>query len=635
MWTEDIGPVVVKTSLSPYARLKPVPVARVKLKDSFWMPRIESLLTSTLPVIYDRLEESGALNNFRRVLGKAQTEFKGYVFADEHIYKWLEAVAWLLSYKNSEALKRKVDEIIDLIKSVQEPDGYINTRFHGKAEERYKNLMWSHELYVGGHMIQAAIACKRTGICERLFDVAIKYVEHLCDTFGPGKLEMPDGHPGIEMALVEMYREVKNLKLLELAKFFIELRGEGKLGGLPYFIDNKPLKQLNEVPPGAHAVRFLYLVAGATDLYLETGDKDLWEALNRLWLDLVNKKMYLTGGVGSRHDGEAIGEKYELPNDRAYAETCATVANVMWNYRLLLATGEARYADIIELALYNGVISGISLDGKLFSYVNPLADHGKYRRQPWFPCPCCPPNLARLLASLPGYFYSTSSDGIWIHLYATSEADVEFRGKIIRLEQETLYPWEGKVRIKVEPDVEDEFSIYFRIPGWVKNVKVFINNRPLSALVRPSSYARIERLWRVGDVIQLKMEMPVELVTSNLMVSYNRASVAIKRGPIVYCLEQPDNPGIDVRTLALTTKSRLTAKFEPQLLGGIVTIEGDGYALKPNREVLYSELRDYYLKAKSIRLKAVPYYTWANREPGPMVVWIPVLDFYEKVLNYE
>lgn len=626
-------PVVVNTYLSPNARLKPVPVTSVELRDGFWAPRIEMLLNSTLPAIYSKLEEAGILDNFRRILGGVQAEFKGYVFADEHVYKWLEAAAWLLSYMSTDELKHKVNEVTNLIEAVQEPDGYINTRFRGKPEERYKNLRWSHELYVGGHLIQAAIACKRTGVCDRLFGVAVRYVKHLNDTFGPGKLEVPDGHPGIEMALVEMYRETKDDKLLDLAEFFIELRGRGKLDRLPYFVDNKPLKQLDEVPPGSHAVRFLYLVAGATDLYLETGDKDLWEALDRLWLDLVSKKMYITGGVGSRHDGEAIGEMYELPNDRAYAETCAAVANVMWNYRLLLATGEAAYADIMELTLYNAALSGISLDGKLFFYVNPLADHGRHRRQPWFPCPCCPPNLARLLASLPGYFYSTSDDGIWVHMYASSKARIELRGKIVGLKQETFYPWTGRVVIRVEPEVEDEFSLYLRIPGWTKSAKVFVNERSLDASIKPSSYVKIERLWRVGDVVQLEMNMPVELVTSNPMVTYNTSRAAIKRGPVVYCLEQTDNPSADVRTMALTTKNRLEARFEPQLLNGVIVIEGDGYALEPSREELYADLSEFNIKARKAKFRAIPYYAWANREPGPMVVWIPVLDFYEKLLK--
>ncbi|MEM2351610.1 MAG: glycoside hydrolase family 127 protein [Thermoproteota archaeon] len=623
-------PIIVDTTLSPFAKLKPVPLTNVKLKDAFWAPRIELLLTSTLPVIYNKLEESGALDNFRRILGKVQTEFKGYVFADEHVYKWLEAAAWLLSYKHNYELEVKVKEVIELVKAVQEPDGYVNTRFYGKPEERYKNLKWSHELYVGGHMIQAAIACKRTGICEKLFNVATKYAEHLCNTFGPGRLEMPDGHPEIEIALLELYREIRDKRLLELAEFFIELRGKGKLDGWSYFVDNKPFKQLNEAPPGAHAVRFLYLTTGATDLYLEIGSKDLWEALNRLWLDVVNKKMYITGGVGSRHDGEAIGEAYELPNDRAYSETCASIANIMWNYRLLLATGEAKYADIMELTLYNSALSGISLDGKLFFYVNPLADRGKHRRQPWFPCPCCPPNIARLLASLPGYFYNTSIDGIWINLYASSEAGIEFKGKKIKIEQVTNYPWEGRILIKVYPEVEDEFAIYFRIPGWAEKAKVYINEKLLDMPIRPSTYLRIERLWREGDIVKLDIEMPIKLFTSNPMVIHNTSKVAIERGPLIYCLEQADNPGVDVWNIALTTESTLKAVFEPSLLNGVMVIEGTGYVLEYDAQRLYTDLGKFSLRAKKTKFRAIPYYAWSNREPGPMSVWIPLLDLFEK-----
>ena len=622
--------VVVDTSSSPYAKLKPVPITQVELRDSFWAPRISSLLTDTLPHIYAQLNEKGYLDNFRRLVGKVQTNFKGYPFADEHVYKWLEATAWLLSYRPSKELLERVKEVIELIEAVQEPDGYINTRFYGKPKERYKKLDWSHELYVGGHLIQAAIACRRTNVCGRLFNVALKYGKHLIENFGPGRIEIPDGHPEVEMALVELYRETRNKRYIELAEFLIDLRGRGKFNYLPYFVDNKPFKQLDEAPPGAHAVRFLYLVTGATDIYLEKGDRELWDALERLWLDIVRRKMYITGGVGARYAGESIGEAYELPNESAYAETCAAVANVMWNYRMLLATAEAKYADIMELTLYNGALSGISLDGRNFFYTNPLADRGKHRRQPWLHCPCCPPNIARLLASLPGYFYSTSNDGIWIHLYASNNASIYLNNNKVVVSQETMYPWDGYVKIKVKPEKEDVFAIYLRIPGWADQAEILVNGRPLELLPKPSSYVRVEREWRWDDSIELKIGMNIKLVASHPKVIANTGKVAIMRGPLVYCLEQIDNPGIDVWGIGISSESKLEAVYEPNLLKGVVSIVGEGFELT-NNEQLYNALNKYVVKARKVLFKAIPYYAWANRDPGPMTVWIPLIDVFKKV----
>lgn len=623
--------IVVDTSRSPYALLKPIPLTSVKLRDLFWAPRIESLLSSTLPAIYDQLDKTGPLDNFKRLIGKVKAEFKGYQFADEHVYKWLEAAAWVLSYRHSEELMQKVLEVVDLVEAVQEPDGYVNTRFFGKPGQRYRDLKWSHELYVGGHLIQAAIACKRTNVCDKFFNIALRYGEHLKNTFGPEKLEVSDGHPGIELALVELYRETGDKLYLELSNFFVELRGYGKLDYSPYFIDNKPFKQLDEIPPGAHAVRFLYLAAAATDIYIETGDKELYNVLKRLWLDAVDRKMYVTGGMGSRYAGEAFGAAYELPNESAYSETCAAVANVMWNYRMLLATGDAKYADVMELTLYNAALAGISLDGKNFFYVNPLADRGGHRRQPWFDCPCCPPNIARLIASIPGYFYSTSSDGIWVHLYASSDAYIElFNNKTVHISQETEYPWDGRVTVKVDPEVEEEFALFLRVPGWAKNIKIRINKEPLDIIVKPPSYVRIERVWRRGDVVELNMDMTIDLLAADPRVIADIGKVAIRRGPFVYCLEQTDNNGVDVWSIGITAKSNLEAKFIPDLLGGIVVIEGEGYELRGSNQKLYVELNQLSIKAKKIRFKAVPYYAWANREPGSMTVWIPLIDIFKE-----
>ncbi|MBS7618163.1 glycoside hydrolase family 127 protein, partial [Candidatus Bathyarchaeota archaeon] len=419
--------VVVDSSQSPYSLLKPVSVDSVKLKDGFWAPRIKTLIEVTLPTQYELLEETGRIDNFRRTAGKMETEFKGLFFNDSDVYKWVEAASYALAYDGDSRIERIVNSVITDIVDAQDPDGYLNTYFtFERRAQRWTNLRDMHELYCAGHLIQAAVAHYRATGRRTLLDAGVKLADHILSIFAPGKRQGTPGHPEIEMALVELYRTTRRSAFLDLAKSFIDNRGKGLIGGSLYHIDHKPFRELDEIV--GHAVRSVYLNCGAADVYMETGDGSLLRALERLWQNMVNCKMYVTGGLGSRYEGEAFGENYELPNRRAYAETCAAVANVMWNWRMLLVTGKAEYADIMELALYNGALAGIGLDGETYFYVNPLVDRGLHRRSRWFDCACCPPNIARLIASISGYFYSTSRDGIWIHIYATSEASIEFNG---------------------------------------------------------------------------------------------------------------------------------------------------------------------------------------------------------------
>ncbi|MEM2183178.1 MAG: glycoside hydrolase family 127 protein, partial [Candidatus Bathyarchaeia archaeon] len=394
--------VVTDTSHSPYARLKPVPIENVRLEDDFWAPRLRLMHEVTIPSQYVLLEETGRLFNFRRASGKVSGEFKGLVFNDSDVYKWIEAAAYSYAYEPDQNILDLARKAINEVVAAQDEDGYLNTYFtFERKSERWKNLKDMHEMYCAGHLMQAAIAFYRATGDRTLLDASCRFADHITSVFGPGKRVGVCGHPEVEMAFVELYRTTGKKDYLDLACFFIDNRGRGVIGGRPYYIDHKPFRELSEIV--GHAVRALYLNCGAADVYAEIGDKTLFDALMRLWHSMTERKMYITGGVGSRHEGEAFGNDYELPNVRAYAETCAAIANFMWNWRMLLLTGDGAFADIMELTLYNGILSGISLDGKKYFYVNPLADRGAHRRQDWFECACCPPNVARLIASLPGY----------------------------------------------------------------------------------------------------------------------------------------------------------------------------------------------------------------------------------------
>ncbi|RLE82627.1 MAG: glycoside hydrolase family 127 protein, partial [Thermoprotei archaeon] len=496
-----------------------------------------------------------------------------------------------------------------------------------KKRLRWTNLRDMHELYCAGHLFQAAIAYHRSTGEKELLTTAVRFADHIASVFGPGKRRGTPGHPEIEMALVELYRETRKEEYLELAQFFLDQRGYGLIGGSIVLIDHKPFRQLDEIV--GHAVRAIYLCCGATDIFMETGERELYETLEKLWKNMVYKRMYVTGGVGSRHAGEAFGDDYELPNRRAYSETCASVANVMWNWRMLLATGESRFTDIMELALYNAALAGISLNGREYFYVNPLADRGRHRRQRWFGCACCPPNIARLLASVPGMIYSTSDNAIWVHLYVASVARIELKGNEVRITQETEYPWDGRIDVTVEPSKDDEFSLYLRIPGWCRAATVNVNGRKVRKSVKPSTYLEISRVWGTGDRVEIELDMPVTLLKSHPYVLNNNYRVAIKRGPVVYCLEQADNPEYDVWNIAIVPETKFTATYEPELLGGVVVIEGNGIGLDISawNNKLYAEMDEVQVKAIPVKFKAVPYYAWANRSPGPMIVWIQALGF--------
>jgi DUF1680 family protein len=610
---------VIDTTKSPYAKLKTIPISSVKVS-GFWGKRIKILHDVTLPEQYRLLEETQRLYNFRRAAGKVKGDYYGFFFNDTDVYKWQEAVSFsFASYGRDENLEKILDQTIEEVAEAQDEDGYLDTYFtFERKKDRWTNLKDMHELYCAGHLIQAGIAHHRTTGKDTLLNIAKRFADHIDNVFGPGKKEGTCGHPEIEMALVELYRETGDKRYLNLAKFFIDERGKGLIGGETYHIDHKPFRELTEIV--GHAVRALYLNCGATDLYLETGEKELMEALERLWKNFVERKMYITGGAGARHEGEAFGEEYELPNDTAYAETCAAIGSFMWNFRMLLAKGEGRFADIMEQTLYNGLLSGISLNGKEYFYVNPLEDNGEHRRKPWFACACCPPNIARLIASIPGYMYTTSEEGIWVHLYGENEAKIPWGDKEIKLIEKTNYPWEGNIEFEIK--TEGEYKIFLRIPSWAKGYTIKINGNKINTKEVKNGYIEMENQWKEGDKINLELPMEIEIIESHPKVKDNVGKVAIKRGPIVYCMEQVDNPWGDPRYMEIADYN---LKAEPsEILEGIVIIKGKGKIVDSRiwENNLYLPKEEVKRNKKEVEFITIPYYAWANREKGPMTVWI-------------
>ena len=578
------------------------------------------------------------MDNFRRLVGKSSAPQRGPYFSDSDIYKWTEAVGWALQSGDRPELRTVTSSMINEVVSVQEPSGYLNTYYVGdRAADRMlpHSQEVGHELYNLGHLLQGAIAyCRATGDAT-LLDAGVKFVDKfLLPGFGPEPNQRPivSGHPEIEMSLIELYRTTGNRKYLELAGYI--LHGDERLAPEPrrivYMYCGVPFTSRTKLE--GHAVRAMYACCGATDYYLETGDQAYWKTLNTLWEDLVNRQMYITGGVGARSQGEAFGDAYELPNAQAYGESCAAIGNMMWNWRMLAASGEAKFADVIERALYNGINSGMSLDGVTYCYRNPLAfdpSSGDKIRNLWYDVTCCPPNLERTFASLPGYFYSTSKDGVYVHLYDNSELTWRLEnGTPLSINQTTKYPWESEVQLTVKPAQPTEFTLYVRIPGWVRNAKVAVNGR---ALADPLSgkYLPIRRQWSAGDVVRLTFPMPVEVIASNPRVWENTGRVAVQRGPVVYCMEQIDQSGTtalsDLAVLDQRELQDFPTTYKAGLLDGVVALRAAGAAYEESsaQEPLYVPAGPDTRKTRAENLNLIPYYAWANRQPSAMQVWIP------------
>jgi DUF1680 family protein len=626
--------------------VQPVPFTAVHLDDAFWAPRLETNRAVTIPYAFGQCKASGRMDNFERAAAVLRGENienrqpPGFPFDDTDPYKVLEGAAYALAVQPDPKMSAYLDALIALFAAAQEPDGYLYTTRTINPEHPHKwagTNRWvndpdlSHELYNAGHLFEAAAAHYQATGKTNLLNVALKEADLLCKTFGPGtnQLHLWPGHEIVEMGLVRLYRVTGDRRYLNLARYFIDVRGS-RPGGDDYHQSRIPPVEQTEAV--GHAVRAGYLYSGMADVAALTGDPQYVHAIDAIWENAVGKKLYLTGGIGSRARGEAFGDNYELPNLTAYNETCAAVANIFWNERLFLLHGDAKYVDVLECTLYNGLLSGVSLDGTKFFYPNPLESDGSHQRSPWFGCACCPGNLTRFLPSVPGYVYAQTGRTIYVNLYAGGTANIKLDGgRIIKITQETRYPWFGVVRIIVAPEKKSKFTINVRIPGWAHNeagpgdlyrfvdtvnepVMLHINDKSVPVKLN-KGYVSLNRSWKSGDVIELYLPMPVRRVVASEKVSADRGRVALQRGPVVYCAEWPDNPAGKVRNLLLPDEQPLTTRFDPALLNGVQVIEGNAYYVSTNENGKnFKRLQDF---------KAIPYFAWANRGPGEMTVWIP------------
>ncbi len=610
-----------------------VGIRNVILDDNFWLPKIKTIQDVTIRYAFDKCEKEGRMENFLIAGGVEKGTTKGKMpFDDTDLYKIIEGASYSLISNPNPELDAYIDSIIAIIKIGQEPDGYLTTWFTINREKppawwvkpsktRWENEVSSHELYNSGHLFEAAAAHYWATGKRNFLDVAIKNANLLVNNFGPNKLTKPPGHQIVETGLIKLYHITQNTKYLELAKFFLDVRGDStthKLYG-EYNQDHMPvIKQTEAV---GHAVRALYMYAGMTDIAAIYKDKDYLNAVNTIWENVVNKKMYITGGLGSRHEGESFGDNYELPNLTAYNETCAAIASVFWNHRLFLLTGDSKYYDIIERTMYNGLISGISLDGKKFFYPNPTESDGKYEfnmgactRQSWFDCSCCPTNLIRFIPSIPGLVYATNEDSLYVNLFISNNAQVKIDGEQVGITQQTDYPWNGDINISINPEEEKTFTLKLRIPGWAENKPVpgnlysYRDNDKSKIILKVNGkegkinmnkgYVEISRDWSKGDKIELVLPMKVHEVIANEKVKADSNKVAFEYGPIVYCAEEIDNKQIS--DISIPKNLDVNTRDETILSDRVVALES---------------------KSNNKEFTLIPYYIWSNRGVGKMKVW--------------
>jgi DUF1680 family protein len=617
--------------------IEPVSFVSVKMNDNFWAPRIKTNQETTIPIALKQCYITGRVDNFKKAAGLMPGYFNTqFTFDDTDIYKIIEGASYSIQMYPNKELDAKMDTLIGYIAKAQEPDGYLYTARTagepGKLHEWVGEKRWekdpdlSHELYNCGHLYEAASAHYLSTGKRTLLDVAIKSADLLVKDFGPGKLAYEPGHQIVEMGLVKMYRITHKKEYLDLAKYFLDLRGKGQSG--EYSQTHKPVIEQDEAV--GHAVRANYMYSGMADVAALTGNDSYLKAIDRIWENVVGKKLYITGGCGATGNGEAYGENYDLPNMSAYCETCAAIANVYWNYRLFLLHGESKYYDVLERTLYNGVLSGISLSGDRFFYPNPLESVGQHGRSEWFGCACCPSNMCRFIASVPGYMYAHKDNNIYINLFAQSETDIQVGKNAVKIIQETGYPWCGDVKIKIEPTKTSQFGLMVRIPGWAKNkpvpsdlysylnaknseVKIKLNGKDFNYSIDQNGYVSIDRKWKKGDQVELSFPMDVKRVIANDKVEDDRGKVSLERGPIVYCLEWPDNNEKVINSV-LDDAAEINFKYVSDL-NGIVKLEAKAKATLVDK--------DQKTVTEDKFLTAVPYYTWANRGSGEMAVWIP------------
>ena len=629
--------------------MNPLPFTHITFNDSLWRSRIETNRAQTIPHIYEQCKQTGRIDAWKWNQGEPNTP---HVFWDSDVAKWMEAASYSLITNYQLQLDQQLDEIIAMMNEAQMKDGYLNSHYiRVEPENRWTNLRDKHEMYCAGHLLEAAVAHHQATGKDSMLDVLKHYVHHIESQFGreEGKKRGYCGHEEIELALIKLYRLTEEKRYLNLAQYFLEERGaqphyydvEARArgedpskyyfgGDYTYLQAHRPVREQTEV--AGHAVRAMYLYSAMTDLARETNDESLLDMCKKLWRHLVSKRLYITGGLGSSSSNEGFTSDYDLPDESAYAETCAGIGLIFWAHRMLNATGDSQYADVIERVLYNNVLSSVSLDGKLFEYVNPLASNSDHRREPWYSCACCPPNIARLLASVGNYFYSQTSEvahtaktsEVWVHLYAQSEARFE-NGLMIK--QTTNYPWDGNVTITVTPPTPARFKIHLRRPAWcesfvarVNDVVILQTSEVLETSEVLSGYIVIDREWKAGDTITLYFEMPIRFVYANPNVRQMIGRVALQRGPIVYCVEGVDHDNVDVSRLVIN-ENGWEAEHRATLLGGVTVLRGKGVDISQNDwgEELYRFARP---RIDPINVTAVPYSVWGNRGVSSMRVWL-------------
>lgn len=619
--------------------LRPLPLGDTPITGGLWAERQRVNRETTIPLGAEQLEAAGSFENFKAASTRQRGAYHGPVYQDGEVYKWLEALAWEQARGASDQLVSWQREITGLIGAAQDDDGYLNTFIQVSTGDtgRFSDLAFNHEIFNVGALVQAAVAQVRTGNDSGLAAVAERAAAQLARTFGPGKRAGVCGHPLIEMALAELSRLTGRCEYLDLAGYFVGARGQGTLSsnrfGSTYYSDRVPVRET--VSPEGHAVRAIYLAAGATDVAAETHDTGLLDALRRQWQNMVTTKMYVTGGLGARWEGEAFGHPFELPSDRAYCETCAAVASIQWSWRLLLLTGEARFADLIERTLFNALLPGVSLGGDRFFYVNALQLRpdvvaGEERRSPangrqsWFGTSCCPTNLMRTLSSLEHYFVTRSAEGLQLHQYAPMRIRTTAVGQPVELDVATDYPWEGTVEIAVRAAAAP-WTLALRIPSWAAGARVTINGHEPSPAPEPGDYLRLHRRWKSGDVLTLTLPMLPRLTRADDRIDAVRGCAAIERGPLVYCLEQADQPAGTALDAVRIEKGTMMSAKHPDLPGGVIAVDAPGrlHSRRPAATVYHPDDDGHPGSGDPLTLRAVPYFTWANRGAGPMRVWIP------------
>jgi uncharacterized protein len=625
-----------KQSLVGDYPITPVNIKDVVINDSFWLPKIKTIQDTTIKYAFAKCYEEGRMENFLIAGGKKKGKVRGKMpFDDSDLYKIIEGASYSLISNPNPALEVYLDSIIAIIKTGQEPDGYLSTWFTidrmnppatwaKPSKKRWDHEECNHELYNSGHLFEAAAAHYLATGKRNFLDIALKNADLLVTNFGPGKLNTPPGHQIVETGLIKLYHITQNKKYLELAKFYLDLRGvptTHKLYG-EYNQDHLPVTRQTEAV--GHAVRAEYMYAGMTDIAAIYHDQDYLNALNKIWENIVTKKMYLTGGVGSRHEGEAFGNDYELPNLTAYNETCAAIGSVYWNQRMFLLTGDSKYYDIIERTLYNGLISGISLSGNKFFYPNPLESDGKFQfnmgsciRQSWFDCSCCPTNMIRFLPSIPGLIYSTNQDSLYINLFISNKTSSVLNGKKVEITQQTSYPWNGQVMITLNPEKKSSFTIKLRLPGWaqgkpvpgnlysyldknIEKIELKINGKEVNQVIN-KGYIEITKEWEKGDQIELILPMIIHEVIAYVKVSDDKDKVAFELGPMVYCAEETDNSS-ELSTFSIPDKVNLNVE---------------------TLTILSEKVNGLEASFQGEKMTLIPYYLWSNRGIGKMEVWFP------------